>query len=58
MLKLEILYCLSRGFDLLASSGECDELFTRNKITKQHAVLVASSTSSLKNIAQLFKPLC
>jgi hypothetical protein len=56
MLKLERLYCTSRGFDLLASLGERDQLFTRNKIMIQHAFLVVSFTSSLKNIAHFFEP--
>ena len=57
MFKLGRLYCTSRGFDLLASLKKCNQSFTRNKNTKQHAFLIISSSSSLKNIAQNFKPL-
>jgi hypothetical protein len=46
-----ILY--KEGFDLLTSFEKCNWLFTRNKITKQHASLIISSIPSLKNIAQI-----
>ena len=57
MFRLGRLYYTSRGFDLLASLKKCNNLFTRDKIRKQLAFLVVSSSSSLKSIAQNFKPL-
>jgi hypothetical protein len=43
-------YCISRGFTLLASSGNCTWLCLWNKITKQLAFLNISSTPSLKKL--------
>ena len=57
MFRLGRLYCTSRVFDLLASSKKCNQLFTRNKITKQRAFHIVSFSPSLKNVAQNFKPL-
>jgi hypothetical protein len=56
-LSLGRLYYTSRGFDLLAFVRKCNYLFTNNKITKQLAFLIISSSPSLKNIIQNFKPL-
>ena len=40
-------------FKLLASLGKCNYLFTRNKMMKQLAFFIISSTPSLRNIAQI-----
>ena len=56
MFRLGRLYCTSReeGLDLLASLRICNYLFTKNKIMKQLAFLIISSSPSLKNTAQNF----
>jgi hypothetical protein len=56
-LKLGKLCYTSRWFDLLTFLGKCNKLLTRNKITKQRAFLIISSTPSLKNYDTNFKPL-
>ena len=53
MLKLGMLQCSNKGFDLLASLGKSNLLFTENKITKQLVFLIISSTPSQKNSAQI-----
>lgn len=42
----------SKEFDVLASLRDCNQLSTWNKIMKQHAFFITSSTPRLKNIAQ------
>ena len=57
MLKLGRLYFTNRGFDLLPSLGKHSCLFTWNKFMKQLAILITSSTPSLKKDCTDFKPL-
>ena len=50
-----VLYCTSRGFDLLASLGICNYLITMNNITKQLEYIIISSTPSLKKMLYKFQ---
>ena len=48
MHKLGRFYYTSRGFDLLASLDKCNQVLTWNKMLKQLAFLIISTTPSMQ----------